>query len=524
VIEPGPLEFVSATQEDIFYWPPGGVLGIYGGYGAGKTTGICLKALWILDTFPGAQVAIIRRTSTQMRKTTLATFLSVCPPEPYIKRFNEQAGILELTNGSKAFFLHLDEEKSVGVLKSLELTAAFIDQAEEVDASAIDLLVTRVGRWRGAKVPPEFLTDDWAWRDGRGRPTPPSWVVLAFNAPGFDSYLWERFAAESPQREKWKKVGWNLLRTSSRENKSLGQSNLASLLARDEDFIARYVDALSWGVTRGMVFDISTKSLLDPEPELLTKIMRTMKLHRSLDHGETAPTCCLWWATDHDGNIFVYREYYVADPMISNHRKAIVELSKEDRCKYYSNLADPTIFSKTRGKTMTGGAKWSVSDEYSDARTLDKATALYWGAAQNDEEMTRSRVREYLRVEPNHRHPITGERGAPRLYFVKKSPTHPWGCDRVIIETRAQRYTKIGENSDGVQLFSEVRDELIVDHAYDALKYGVASRPALGLAPTRPEAGPGDIYIDRYYAAEEKIRRGRRRSERMVGVGKAGYG
>jgi hypothetical protein len=50
------------------------------------------------------------------------------------------------------------------------------------------------------------------------------------------------------------------------------------------------------------------------------------------------------------------------------------------------------------------------------------------------------------------------------------------------------------------------------------------SRPPLGNKPARPEAQPGDIYIDRYYAAEEKIKRGKRRLERMAGVSKAGYG
>lgn len=517
------LRFTGKSQEDFFYAPAGGVLGFYGGFGSGKSTILCVKILWIADTFPGAQVALVRRTASQLRKTTVATLLTWLPAER-ISRYNEQAGVIELKNGSKIYLLHLDAEDSLGMLKSLELTAAGVDQAEEVEVKAIDLLEKRVGRWRGVTIPPALLTPEWPWKDHTGEPIAPKWMLLTFNCPGFDSYLWTRFAEESPERAAWAARGYRHITASSRDNPFLGESNLESLLAAGGEFVERYVDVTTWGITEGRVFDLNDMSILEPEGGLVEKIKRGMKLHRSLDHGDTAPTCCLWFATDHDQNVFVWREYYQEDRLVSDHRAAICALSKDDHTKYYSNLADPSIFAKTRGRTASVGPRWSVAEEYSDTKLMSKETAIYWTAADNGEEVTRSRMKEYLRIDPNHRHPITGKKGAPHLYFLRRTNTFPNGCLKVIQELRSQRYVSIGEGADGKQMFSEERDPKVSDHAVDALRYFVVSRPSLGAGPTRPEAKPGDLYIDDYFRMDEAIKIGRRRKERMLGVSKAGYG
>ena len=214
-------------------------------------------------------------------------------------------------------------------------------------------------------------------------------------------------------------------------------------------------------------------SYLDPTEELLAKISQGMHLHRSLDHGDSSPTCCLWSATDGDGNVYVYREYYVPERLISDHRRAISVMSGKEI--YRSNLADPSIFHKTAQKY---GGKWSISDEYSDNRVLPHNTALYWSPADNAEMPSRSRIKEYLRVDPEHLHPVTREKGAPRLYFVRKTMDYPNGCDRAILELKSQKRIKV-EEAGGRDVYSDDRDDTVPDHAYDALKYFILSRPAV---------------------------------------------
>jgi hypothetical protein len=101
---------------------------------------------------------------------------------------------------------------------------------------------------------------------------------------------------------------------------------------------------------------------------------------------------------------------------------------------------------------------------------------------------SRSRIKEYLRVDPEHLHPITREKGAPRLFFVRKTTEYPNGCDRAILELKSQKRVKV-EEAGGRDIYSDDRDDTVPDHAYDALKYFIISRPAV-MRETPKAAGP----------------------------------
>jgi len=429
-----------------------------GGYGSAKTYGACVKLHRLASKYPGSRWAIIRRVFKQLKATTMITFDSMTPPEALAGR-NDQDGTRQFQNGSQVHFLGLDTPGSLGVLQGLEINGAFVDQAEEISEKTWDTIDARVGRWTQLEVmPPRYL---WA----------------TANPTDELHWLYERFADESPQREFWKAKGYACIVADSRSNKFLPQENLAALLNKDDEFVRRFVRG-EWGNPEGRIFTVDPLSYLEATPELLAKI-QGMHLHRSLDHGDSAPTACLWEATDGDGNIFLYREYYVANALVSDHRKAIVALSGLEN--YRTQLADPSIFHKTAQKF---GGKWSIADEYSDAMVLPRQTALFWAPADNAEMPSRSRIKEYLRVDPEHTHPVTREKGAPRLYFVRKSSDYPNGCDRVILELKSQKRVKI-EEAGGRDVYSDDRDDTVPDHAFDALKYFVISRPSVQREPAK---------------------------------------
>ena len=72
-------------------------------------------------------------------------------------------------------------------------------------------------------------------------------------------------------------------------------------------------------------------------------------------------------------------------------------------------------------------------------------------------------------------HPITKERGAARLFFVKENDSYPNGVRHILRETRAQRRVKVGIDA-GRPVLSDERDPNIADHGYDLLRYAVAAR------------------------------------------------
>jgi hypothetical protein len=152
--------------------------------------------------------------------------------------------------------------------------------------------------------------------------------------------------------------------------------------------------------------------------------------------------------------------------------------------RYESDLADPSIFHQF---PLRKGGRSSVADEYSD---LDqpRETAIYWKPADNNELGTRNRINEYLRVDPTRIHPIYRTRGAPRIFFLQRTPHYPQGCYHVLKELKAQRRKRIGMDM-GKPIFSDERDPAVIDHAYDNIRYLVASRPGAPVVSSLPPPG-----------------------------------
>jgi hypothetical protein len=496
------LEWASETQRDVFEHGPTPLCAA-GGFGAAKTWVLCLKVMYLMDAFPGSRWVIARRRWTELQKTTMQTFFKMCPSaayQPFGRRADTEK-ILRLNNGSELYWLYFDDPEVATVIRGLEINGFFIDQAEEVQEEVFDLLSSRLGRWDKVQVPARFDTPEWEWRDANNRPVMPPYALIACNPDNELHWIFRRFHPDSPDH--WRSLGldydtgepmpsfheqgYRMYTLTSDSNRFLGKAALKQLKSQDESFQKRYRRG-EWGIPEGQVHEISPLSIIDGDAGWVENLLSRCTLHRTLDHGDTAPTACLWWAVDKDGNVYCYREYYVAMPSISTHREAIARLSgvySERQEQYIRELADPSIFTPQQRK----GESWSIADEYSDISILDPKTPIFWDRADNDELGTRNRINEYLRVDPKRKHPITGMLGAPRLYFIMRTNTYPNGCDNAIVETRAQRRTKIGTHL-GKPVFSDERQKGIRDHAYDCVRYFIASRaPSATETPVSAPAG-----------------------------------
>jgi hypothetical protein len=495
--EPRVIDWASPVQEEVFNYGAGPMCAS-GGFGSAKTWALCLKALWLSSTFPKNRGLIGRKVWDELRRTTMSTFFKICPDEAYResgKRVDSEK-YLQLNNGSEILWAHLDDPETENVIRGLEINWFLLDQAEEIDEEIFDLLCSRLGRWDQTEVPretivqphrcldPECADSDtehyhegteagWQWKNpATGKALPPTFAMLACNPDTETHWIYRRFHPDSPEyQEKYSKLGYRMFFMDSRDNKFLPKQNLDVMMQKDESFIRRFVRG-EWGIPEGQIHTVPKESIVEGNPELLEYFRQCCTLHRTLDHGDAAPTVCLWWAVDRDGNCFCYREYYHANRLVSEHRREIAALSEGEH--YQFQLADPSIFFKTQQRY---GGMWSTADEYSDVTNHPRQTAIFWSPGDNNELGTRNRISEYLRVEPKRIHPITKEMGSPKLFFIKRSPSCPQGCYHAIIETRSQRHEKIGTDS-GRPIFGDERDKKIIDHAYDAVRYFVASRPS----------------------------------------------
>jgi len=511
------LGWAQDAQRDAFNAGPYPVCGS-GGFGSSKTWAFCLKALWLSETFPGNRGLIFRRIGDELRKTTRETFFKICPASAYQPhgRRSDHEGILKFNNGSEILWMHMDNSDVETVLRGLEINWFFGDQAEEIDEGIFDILMARLGRWDMATVP-QWMIDqqtalgrEWAFKHPEsGKPIPPIYPMIAVNPETDLHWVYRRFHPDSPEwRETYKAQGYRMIFFHTLQNRFLPEHNKQNMLAQGKSFVARYVLG-EWGLPEGRIHVVPPEAQIEFDDAIQAEafvdhLRRTCLLYRTLDHGDTAPTCVLWWAVDQAGNSFCYREYYQPDKLVSYHREQVAALSAGE--SYTWNQADPSIFSKMQQKH---GGRWCTADEWSDTVHLPAANAVIWHPADNNELGTRNRISEYLAVDPERNHPVTKERGAPRLFFVKRSDAYPQGCDRAIRETRAQKRKQIGTEG-GVPMFCDERDDTIADHAYDCTRYFLASRAPIAREP-RKVAAPGTFYGKQRELAKlfAKQRRGR---------------
>lgn len=151
---PGPI------AEDFLY-DDAFVVGIKGPVGSGKSVASVMKLMTIAAAQPVSPVtgkrhsrfAVIRNTYPELKTTTIKTWHAWIPPD--VGRWRDegppchhiQAGDLDC----EVLFIALDRPQDVRKLLSLELTAAWINEAREVPKAILDGLTGRVGRFPDAK-------------------------------------------------------------------------------------------------------------------------------------------------------------------------------------------------------------------------------------------------------------------------------------------------------------------------------------------------------------------------------------
>jgi hypothetical protein len=456
------VKFANGQQRDFYYATARNQV-FSGGFNNGKTFGGCLKATTLLLTFNGYRMIIAREKYTDLRRTTMQTFFKGFPGD-LIESHNDQVGFTGLKNKSCIFWIHLDNVDE-NTLRGLEVNSALTDQAEETEEKVFDVLDARIGRWDGVTIPENLLNQypNWPKNPISGNYVAPSYNMLLVNPDTQYHYIYRKGHPDSIERLTdwaWIDGEWDA-NLGSRES-------YEAALKHDPEWVNKYVRGI-WGRSEAQVHYIDPSSIIEPQEALLAKIKEKGNLFRSMDHGDSAPTCCLWFCSL-DGVYICYREYYVPSRVISYHRQSITDLSKDER--YSANYADPQIFKKTAQKD---GGFWTVSDEY---KTKDvDAPPLYWLPADNNEFATRNRINELLRPSARFKHPITGESPAPGIYFIKGTNDYPNGCKEAIKQLGAARRKLLG-TIDGKSVYSDDRDENIPDHAYDPTRYFVAMHGA----------------------------------------------
>src|SRR5215467_13240523 len=134
---PQQRQFIAASQQNAAY---------LGGQGSGKSIALCATAILNAIDDPNGYSLIGRLNMPALETTTLKTFLELAPEG--CGEWLVSKKMFRFTNGHEVIFRHLDvtDPKIEGHIRSLNLSAAYVDEATEISRDVYYLLVGRVRR------------------------------------------------------------------------------------------------------------------------------------------------------------------------------------------------------------------------------------------------------------------------------------------------------------------------------------------------------------------------------------------
>lgn len=406
-----------------------------GGVGSGKSLIGCITVLSWAVQYPGDYL-IARQFMPELRDTTYRVFKEICPAELIIEdRIADAVMKIKTANGgvSTILFRGLEEPDK---LRSLNLNAFYIDEANQVTEYAFQLLQTRL---RGRYVRKGIITQnsgghDWSWR----------WFVKQ------DFF----------QKEETKKLFANIVAPTI-ENIHLATDYIENMMQTwSSERVQRelYANEDSF---EGQVYTEFRRDTHVIKPFAIPKEWTRVV---GADHGFRNPSAWIWGAVDGDDNIYIYREFYEKEWLIEEICKGKKNPITKQRVK-----DKPGVIELSKGEVISGiyidpstrarrGLKGhSEFDEYRVNLPNDWPLLL----ADNEKTAGIEKVKQYLKLNP--------KTNKPRLYIFDT-------CSNLIDELTTYRYAELSPSRIG-KINEKEEPQKVHDHANDALRYLIMSFP-----------------------------------------------
>lgn len=416
----------------------------FGGFGSGKSMILCIANI-LQGVIHGGEYVICREFMPELRSTTMKLFHELLPPELIIEKKEAVAEtVIKSVNGTARFYFRgLDEP---GKLDSLTLDGASIDEASQVSEEAFLKLQ---GRLRGRKGLRKMLLV--------GNPKGHDYVYRYFiskkDFQDFHHPTLKRVVTADEQ-----KAQYHMISAPSTENKHLTPDYLQKMFSTySPERLKRDVYG-SFDSFEGQVYHEFNRADHVVRP---FKIPANWKRHIRIDHGFRNPAAVLFFAISPDGEVYVYKEWYKTEHLISEiikgdkkkspHKIGFIEgLGKTD--KFETAKIDPSV-NKRSGKDGTTDYQEYLRHWPSQLPPLQ--------LARNPVSTGIDRVKQYLKVHPRL--------GKPSLYIFDT-------CVNLLEEISTYRYPDLLPNQEGKK--AEHENPLKVnDHALDALRYMILDLP-----------------------------------------------
>jgi hypothetical protein len=418
----------------------------YGGAaGGGKSDALLAAALEYVDT-EGYAALILRKTFAQLSLPGAIMSRSKEWLMPTDAKWNEDEKRWTFPSGATLTFGHVEHFNDVYRYQGPEFQFVGWDELTQFDEKTYEYLFSRTRRRKSMQE--------------LGIPI----RHRSASNPGGTGHAWvkRRFIEEKTRRP-----GVVFIPAKVYDNPGLDVDEYRSSLDMlDETLQAQLLDG-DWGVFEGAAFVITTDHAID-RFELADSINR----FEALDYGLNGAPWALW-AIDYEGNLVAVDMRYWRDALPSDITPEIIELRKREWGLRNTCYADPSIWHRT-GQKNKWGAPAMLADEFSD-------NGVPLEEANNDPRAGLIRLRDLLKLDPEHPfpswHPRAGEKGAPRLFVVRRS------CER-LLEELAAAPLRPGDKLNAGEII-DPEWEGPHGHAVAMARYAVMSKPAASVEPEK---------------------------------------
>lgn len=436
---------------------------IIGPYGSGKST-ICVnKIVQHACSMPvwkngrrRAKWLIIRNTSGELQSTTLQTWLTWFGDLGDIKKrqkplltydhvFNDGKGLIEL----QLVFIALDRDEDIRKLKSIEATAAYINELSEVPQTILHHLIGRVNH----RYPSRAFCADPYWSGIIADTNPPDedhWIYKDFELNPTDNY--KIFHQPSglivnPDNSFARDKYGNYIANPDCDNFGNLSSDYYVKLAekRSEGFIKVYCGGKYGIVESGKRVYPEYNDDIHSVPRL--EAIQGLPIHLCWDFGLT-PACIVFQITPR-GQVRILKEYLAQDMGIRTFAKNIV----------LPNLPIDFIYNKIGESEAdpAGASGDQIMEELSCIGELNNLGIKTNAASTNDVDVRISSVRYFLNAMID---------GQPALLMCRE------GCP-VLRKGFINGYVFKRLSVSGDERYQDKPNKNKFSHPHDALQYGL---------------------------------------------------
>jgi len=406
----------------------------YGGArGGGKSWAMRRKFVMLSLRYPGLQLLLMRRTLPELSENHLRPLQQELAGVAEYKSAQRQ---FLFPNGSRIRLGYCDRESDVFQYQGQEYDVVGLEEATHFTESQMQFITTCNRGTRSDFTPRMYYTCN---PGGVGH----AWVKRLFIDRQYRAYERPEDYAFIPAKVYDNPV---LIRNSPDYVRSL--ENLPEQLRR------AHLEG-DWDVLSGQYFSEFRRDIHVCEP---FEIPPWWRRFRAMDWGYHDPCAVLWFACDPEGGVVVYRELYCRYTLAGDMADRVRELSRGEKIAY--TVASPDAWQR-RGLGRVGEAISGQSIEETFAR---RGVPLI--KADNTRVAGWQRVREYLSCRD----------GVPGLRIFPQ-------CENLIRTLPLLQYDD--KDVEDVSDYCE-------DHAPEALRYGLMSRPVPSVAPKEPAAAAYD--------------------------------